>query len=288
MSQTIKQNSLEDRLEKDDDFLSIPKGVSEDKFMRFYETLTPDQRADFDAIYSAMRMENVTDGLTGLYNRSTFDSDLSKEIQRVKRSYEKDAGQDVSLLMTDIDYFKKINDTYGHQFGDWVLKEVSDAINLSTREVDSIYRYGGEEIAVIAPQTTLKEGYQLAERIRDSVPKKVKSSAKEKRNELVREVSNRYKSGHDYSNELNNLKNFNRFLIDGKQEPVTLSAGLSNYIGNCASKEEMLCKADKALYNAKENGRNRVEVIGDALPLETKEFFYQMPEARGAIELAYK
>jgi|GEM_PF-1456537 len=155
------------------------------------------------------------DGLTGLFNRRMFQNIISEEYNRVKR-YK----GIVSLVMFDIDHFKKINDTHGHQVGDDVIKMVTRTIKDMIRTTDRACRYGGEEFAVLLPETTSENGRNLAERIRTQIE------------------SNR---------SVNGLS-------------VTVSCGISEYTV-LDTIESIIKRADTALYNAKENGRNRV-VLG--------------------------
>ncbi len=156
----------------------------------------------------------VTDGLTGLYNHGYFQMRLKQEFQRVHRY-----GTQFSLMMFDIDHFKKFNDTHGHQIGDMILREVAKILKYQSREVDIASRYGGEEMAVILPETDINGAAKLAERIR-----------------LIVE---RYRFSH-------NLK-------------ITVSIGLSYCNSKApADKETLIKHADIALYRAKAEGRNRV------------------------------
>jgi diguanylate cyclase (GGDEF)-like protein len=162
----------------------------------------------------------VYDGLTGLYIRRYFDLRLAEEENRIKRY-----GGKLAIFMIDIDHFKSVNDRYGHQQGDDVLRDVADIVKLSVRQaLDSPCRYGGEEFAVIMPDTDLAGALILAERIRES-------------------VQNHIMQGPDGI--------FN----------VTLSGGIAfmdqqGFIPRI----ELLKKADSALYLAKENGRNQIQV----------------------------
>ena len=154
----------------------------------------------------------LKDGLTQLFDVSTFHTKLEIEIKRYKRY-----GSEVSLIMMDIDDFKQINDSIGHQEGDRILSEISKLILNVVRDLDICSRYGGEEFAVILPQTGYQEAILLAERIR----KRVK----------------------------NNFK---------KDLGVTLSLGTATCPVNAKSARALIEKADKALYQSKSNGKNRV------------------------------
>jgi len=105
-----------------------------------------------------------TDRLTGLFNKGKFNEVLKKEIERVKR-YKRP----LSLIIFDIDHFKRINDTYGHKVGDEVLKELAKVIKKSVRKTDFVARWGGEEFVILALETDLEGAFKLAEKIRKTV-----------------------------------------------------------------------------------------------------------------------
>ncbi|SDZ76141.1 response regulator receiver modulated diguanylate cyclase [Desulfuromusa kysingii] len=161
----------------------------------------------------------LTDPLTKLGNRATFDMSIKQASACSQRS-----GVPYSLLMIDLDHFKRFNDTYGHQTGDSVLRLVADAIQTSARNADICCRYGGEEFAVILPDTKGNNAEVLAKRIHKQVAK----------------VSQQQPAG---------------------RLPITISIGIS-----CANRgsnihpAQLIEEADQALYQAKENGRNRTEV----------------------------
>ena len=160
------------------------------------------------------------DGLTQIPNRRYFDQQLEKEWQRLSR-----ASEPLSLLIVDIDHFKKYNDTYGHQQGDECLKKVASTLEkVIKRPADEVVRYGGEEFAVILPETTQKGAVEVGERVRE---------------------------------EIEGLKLAN---VNSKVKPyVTVSVGTATIIPNVVSDKELLVEqADKALYQAKESGRNQV------------------------------
>lgn len=157
----------------------------------------------------------ITDGLTGLFIKRYFMLRLDSEIARAKRN-----NQSLSLLIFDIDHFKKFNDTYGHPLGDRVIKTVADITKNSLRgEIDIAARYGGEEFAVILPQTNIDGAKMTAERIRKSV--EIASIAH--KNELLK---------------------------------VTISVGGTCYLEETDNSEVLIERADKALYTSKNAGRN--------------------------------
>lgn len=160
-----------------------------------------------------------TDHLTGLFNRRFLMECLDKEVQRARR---KDGL--VAILMLDIDHFKRINDTYGHLQGDVVLQKVALHIQKELRSYDIAARYGGEEFVTILPDTTLKEAFNVADRIRLSVQSM-------------------------------------RFAGDLSNERVTVSLGVAVFPAPGLNDiDSLLRAADDALYHAKERGRNRVVV----------------------------
>jgi diguanylate cyclase (GGDEF)-like protein len=170
------------------------------------------------------RLEELsnTDPLTQLANRRFLMQTLIKEFQRSER-----AGHPLTLVMADIDHFKKINDTYGHQQGDAVLKAVSGAIRNHLRDYDLAARFGGEEFALVLPETSLAEAAPVAERIREMV------------------------AGMNLGGTLSELK-------------MTISLGVSTAPHKeVAGVDDLIRVADDALYAAKSAGRNRVVVATD-------------------------
>jgi diguanylate cyclase (GGDEF)-like protein len=160
---------------------------------------------------------SVTDGLTGLFNRRYFNTRLQQEFHRAQRY-----SDPVSLMMLDIDHFKSVNDTYGHPFGDVVLRGTAELLSTSVRDPDICSRYGGEEFAVILPKTHLAGALVVAERI-------------------WRELGQK------------------RYRVEGTGTEVgaTASIGLSFFPSKDIGTPEQLVKyADEALYRAKRDGRN--------------------------------
>lgn len=155
----------------------------------------------------------LIDDLTGLYVREVFDVTLNREVERAKRNH-----QPLSMVFIDIDDFKKINDRNGHLAGDEVLATVGHCIQASVREMDFPARYGGDEIAVIMPNTTIEDAEEVCERVRKNIQ------------------SSRFESG----------------------AQVTISAGLCLYDTEMKNLEEFIDAADSALYKAKETGKNNV------------------------------
>jgi len=165
------------------------------------------------------RMAHI-DRLTLLYNRRYFDDVLSREAERARRY-----SQPLCLLLLDIDFFKKVNDVHGHPKGDQVLTEIASIISDNIRMIDIAARYGGEEIAVILPETELENALTAAEKLREAVEK-------------------------------------DSPLRTGLE--ITVSIGVSVYIPEDDAVKSMIARSDAALYQAKKNGRNRVAFTADS------------------------
>jgi diguanylate cyclase (GGDEF)-like protein len=170
-------------------------------------------------LHETVQQQAVTDELTGLFNVRQFHSRLDGEIDRAERF-----ATPLSLVMLDIDKFKAVNDNYGHQQGDRVLVEVARVLRRLSRDVDLPARYGGEEMAVVLPQTDLKGAEQQAERMRSAI------------------------EGMQIQR-----------LDGGGLLPITASFGVAAFPTQAAEKTALIAAADAALYRAKRGGRNRVE-----------------------------
>ena len=174
---------------------------------------------------AALEGELGRDALTGLYNRRHMERAMMQEVARARLSQ-----RPLSILLIDIDHFKRINDTYGHLVGDMVLRHVADLLSRTVRSVDTTVRYGGEEFLVIAPGCDASHARELAGVI------------------------------------LAALRACAIPLPDGQVLPVTASIGTAELTSGLAS-EEVIDRADRALYHAKRRGRDRVVAFCDALDL---------------------
>jgi diguanylate cyclase (GGDEF)-like protein len=196
---------------------------------------TPDERELFNSLagQAAMGVENVElhervsyqaihDELTGLANHRRFQEFLAAELERARRF-----DQDTALILLDIDNFKKVNDTHGHQQGDLVLREVAQVVSANSREIDQPARYGGEEMVVALPQTDMEGAFRLAERMREAI-------------EALRLP----------------LPGGNGTLR------VTASFGVASFPAAAAEKDALIAAADAALYEAKRSGKNRTVRAG--------------------------
>jgi diguanylate cyclase (GGDEF)-like protein len=171
------------------------------------------------SLHATVKRQAVTDALTGLANVRAMHSILDREIERSRRF-----GSPLGLVMLDIDDFKKVNDTHGHQQGDEVLAAIAGVLRDFSRDIDAPARYGGEEMAVVVPGTDADGAVQLAERVREAVERL-----------RVPKVGGR---GH--------LR-------------VTASFGVAAMPESASSKDGLIAAADAALYRAKRGGKNRVE-----------------------------
>lgn len=169
-------------------------------------------------LYANMQELATTDGLTGVYNRVYFHQKFEEEFIMAK-----DKGYDLSLVILDIDYFKKFNDTYGHLFGDVVLKSVAQTVKDNLRATDTIARFGGEEFVLILPRTSIQEAFEKVETLRHKIA-----------NNIIRDN-----------------------VISAS---VTASFGISCFPDTSTNQIELIRDADNALYRAKECGRNCVKI----------------------------
>jgi diguanylate cyclase (GGDEF)-like protein len=184
-------------------------------------------RKELAAINERLREKNneleelsITDGLTGLYNRKHLMDTLTHEVTQAQRQ-----NRPFSVLMMDIDHFKKYNDTFGHQAGDDVLVKMASTLRESARNVDFAARYGGEEFLVLLPETGLEDALEVAQRIRTQMAEKTFGMGKKKVN-------------------------------------ITVSIGVAEFPQHGDTRESIIASADGALYKAKRLGRNRVVRAG--------------------------
>jgi diguanylate cyclase (GGDEF)-like protein len=181
------------------------------------------------AIQNAHSFERVQqmaeiDGLTGIYNRRHLERRLVAELERMAR-YQ----HGMAVLMVDIDHFKRVNDEFGHLLGDEVLRHISVVLTRSLRKLDILCRYGGEEFAILLPETTAENAVNVAEKLRRKI------------------------EAHNFA---------------GVPRPVTVSIGHADYPKHGVTRDELIKAADAALYAAKQAGRNRVISYG-AMPATT-------------------
>lgn len=171
---------------------------------------------EVEVLRAQLQEQAIRDPLTGAFNRRFLAESLDKEISKAERK-----GMPVSIVMMDVDHFKKFNDTYGHKYGDAVLQDLAMFIINDSRLGDIVCRYGGEEFVILMPNAEAADAYERAERWR-----------------------------HEYS-----AKTLD---CDGKKLRVTFSAGVASYPLHGENGEFILHGADEALYLSKNNGRNKV------------------------------
>jgi len=193
-------------------------------------------------LYAQATIRANTDGLTGLYNHRHFHERLEQEIARGSRF-----GSLFSLIMLDIDLFKAYNDIYGHLAGDDVLRRIGRYIESSIRSIDLAFRYGGEEFAIILPETSIEAGTRVAERIRKTIESKTSSRAM----------------------------------------PITVSLGIASWPADGVMKEEIIARADAALYRAKQAGRNRTCLSSDEGDIETPNISTELETRPRALSIIY-
>jgi diguanylate cyclase (GGDEF)-like protein len=173
--------------------------------------------------FLATEKNAITDGLTGLYNRQFFDASLRRELKRARRY-----GLSFSLVMLDVDDFKIVNDIHGHVVGDEALNLTSNVIRASVREIDVACRYGGEEFALILPETSRTGAFIVSERIRLD----------------VKEI-------------------FSHELVSAAQIDLSVSGGIAIYPTDSNSAEGLVRMADKALYRSKHDGKDQITLHAD-------------------------
>ncbi len=201
-------------------------GKLNDKEVDYIEQLTTQVATTINRanVYAEILKHATLDALTGFYNKRQLEERLKQEVASSRRQ-----NLPLSIIMTDVDFFKGVNDTYGHAVGDLVLKTVSDVIRSQLREYDVAGRYGGEEFTVLLPSACIKDAAMVAERLRKAVERRVIDISK--------------------------------LSPEHKTLSVTISLGVYQMRADDEI-QDLIIKADKALYEAKTGGRNKV-VIAD-------------------------
>lgn len=179
-------------------------------------------------LHDVVQRQAITDDLTGLVNRRRFKEALEAEVERARRF-----GEPLAIILADLDDFKRINDLFGHQVGDVVLRSFADLLRSHVRDVDLAGRIGGEEFAILLPGTEASEAAMVAERMRDS------------------------------------LGGLRLAASDGQAVHMTSSFGIAQ-LGTGDSADDLLRAADEALYRAKSEGKNRIATSANAATVERR------------------
>jgi len=194
------------------------KPINEDDIRVF--TLLTNQAAlaiENSRLHELVLHKSHTDPVTDLWNHGYFQEKLAEELKKADRN-----GLPLTLVIIDIDNFKNLNDTYGHQHGDMILKEMAAVFLRSSRAKDFVCRYGGEEFSIILGETSKEQGCEIAERLRTHIEQ------------------------HPFPG-----------MSPGERITVTISVGLATFPQDATSKEELIALADKAMYIAKFSGKNK-------------------------------
>jgi len=204
-------------------YLAVKEDITErkrtqDEIQHANETLQSQLEA-IQLLQAELREQAIRDPLTGLYNRRYLDETLDRELARAARE-----NYPVSFLISDIDHFKKINDTYGHHTGDVVLKNLADQLISNARFGDIICRYGGEEFLVILPDVSTDTAYQIAERSRKAFQE-------------------------------------SKIILEDIEIQATLSCGIATFPQHGTKSAKLIAAADRAMYQSKSDGRNRVSIF---------------------------
>jgi len=187
------------------------------------EKLVEKRTAELVAANERLEALATTDGLTGVFNRRRFMELAVQELERTRR-----LGQPLCVVLSDLDNFKRINDSYGHLAGDAVLRVTAARFRAACRRIDTLARYGGEEFIILMPATDLDAALAASERLRSSIASQP-------------------------------------IPIETTELQVTVSIGIACWTGGLESLERLIDRADKALYAAKQGGRNRVELAPEPL-----------------------
>jgi diguanylate cyclase (GGDEF)-like protein len=187
-----------------------------EKRLRYVNERLQTQLIEIGLLQSKLREQAIRDSLTNLFNRRYLEETLDRELSRAGRE-----NYPVCIIMIDLDHFKKVNDTYGHEAGDLVLKAIADTLSEQSRRGDFACRYGGEEFVIAMPNITMETAYERAEKLRQALT-------------LLRVPFEYYELS------------------------VTISVGIACYPENGGTRDEILRAADQAMYAAKDAGRDHI------------------------------
>ncbi len=223
-------------------------------------TITPLSSALENAFrYKSVESLAIRDGLTNMYNRRYFNEVLGSYIEKAKKH-----NRNLSLVMLDIDNYKKYNDTYGHQLGDLLLKKVAEVLESNLREEDIISRYGGDEFTIILPDTDIETARNIMETIRENISNYKFEIEEEYENGEETILDLEEKKGNAFGKELKRWfaekVRMNQTKPLSKSFNITISVGISSLIDTNYNKEMLVKKADEAALESKRKGKNKVSI----------------------------
>ena len=217
-------------------------------------------------LYKSVENLAIRDGLTNMYNHRYFQEVLDDYVEKAKKY-----NRNLSLVMLDIDNYKKYNDIYGHQVGDLLLKKVAEVLQSNLRQEDIISRYGGDEFTIILPNTDVEDARNIMEIIRETISDykfEIEDEKEDVQEETVIDVEE--KKGSTFSAEKlfsKDLKKWfvgkvglNQFKSTSKAFNVTISVGISSLIDTNYNKDVLIKKADEAALESKRKGKNKVSI----------------------------
>lgn len=213
--------TLQETIDQRRQFDQHREGQAQNELTRIRERVQglQEELSRVEAEKTSLALKLQFDPLTGACTRTTFEERLGQELDRYRRYR-----HPFSVIMFDVDHFKRINDTYGHPIGDRCLREIIERVKPLLRRSDMVARYGGEEFIVILPETEKQQGASAAEKLRSAIEA-------------------------------------TEFMVQGQRFPVTISFGVTEANPLDSEPENIVQRADRALYQAKEAGRNRVAVL---------------------------
>lgn len=247
-------------------YVNINRLLTKEEIDFINSTITPLSSALENAFrYKSVESLAIRDGLTNMYNHRYFNEILEEYIEKAKKH-----NRNLSLVMLDIDNYKKYNDTYGHQLGDLLLKKVAEVLESNLRDEDIISRYGGDEFTIILPNTDIEAARNIMETIRETISNYKFEIEEEYENieETIVEIEE--KKGNAFSTDRIFGKELKKWFTEkvrmnqakpfSKSFNITISVGISSLIDTNYNKEMLIKKADEAALESKRKGKNKVNI----------------------------